>query len=91
MQKAEWIKSRANPLIKQVRALRQRKTRSETGLFIVEGIHHIGEAVEAGWHIDLLLYAPDLLVSTFAQRLIAGLIEKKVRCQPVTRDPRIDG
>ncbi len=46
------ITSLANPLIKKVRALRQHKTRAETGLFIAEGLHHVGEALEAGWEID---------------------------------------
>ena len=43
------ISSHSNPLVRQVRALRSRKGREKTGLFLVEGIHHVGEAVEAGW------------------------------------------
>jgi TrmH family RNA methyltransferase len=65
------ITSLSNPLIKQARALRQRKARLESGLFLVEGIHHVGEAVDAGWQVDSILYAPDLLTSDFARDLIA--------------------
>ena len=65
------ITSLTNPLIKKVRALRQRKSRAETGLFIVEGLHHIGEAIEAGWEIDSILYSPDVLTSDFARDLIS--------------------
>ena len=65
------IASLSNPLIKRARALRQKKTRSETGLFLVEGIHHVGETVEAGWQVDSILYAPDLLTSGFARDLIS--------------------
>ncbi len=65
------ITSRSNPLVKKARALRERKARAETGLFLVEGIHHVGEAVEAGWKIDSILYAPDLLTSDFARDLIS--------------------
>ena len=65
------ITSLSNPLIKQARALRQRKARAESGLFLVEGIHHVGEAVDAGWGVDSILYAPDLLASDFARDLIA--------------------
>ena len=65
------ITSRSNPLVKQVIALRQRKTRAETGLFLVEGIHPVGEVVEAGWDIESVLYAPDTLSSKFAQELIS--------------------
>jgi RNA methyltransferase, TrmH family len=64
------ITSLNNPLIKQVRALRQKKARQMSGSFLVEGIHHVGEVVEAGWDVDSVLYAPDLLTSNFARDLI---------------------
>jgi TrmH family RNA methyltransferase len=47
----------------------------------VEGIHHVGEAVEAGWDVESILYAPELLTSTFARELIARLGAKP---QPVS-------
>lgn len=62
-----------NPQIKQVRALKQRKTRQETGLFVVEGIRHVGEAVEAGANFSYLCYAPDLLKSDYALELVRQL------------------
>jgi RNA methyltransferase, TrmH family len=64
------ITSSANPLIKQARALRQRKARAEAGLFLAEGIHPVGQALEAGWSVEALLYAPELLISDFANDLI---------------------
>ena len=67
------ITSLSNPLIKQVRALRQKKARRESGSFLVEGIHHLGEAVDAGWRMESVLYAPDLLTSNFARDLISRL------------------
>lgn len=67
------ITSLSNPQIKQARALRQKKTRSETGLFLVEGIHHVGEVVAAGWDVEYVLYAPELLTSGFASDLISRL------------------
>ena len=80
----ELLTSLSNPLVKQARSLRQRKARVETGLFLVEGIHHVGEAAEAGWDIQSVLYAPDLLTSDFARGLIARLEAKNVRTQPVS-------
>lgn len=65
------IISLSNPLVKRVRSLRLRKARAETGLFLVEGIRHVGEAIEAGWDIDSILYAPDTLTSGFARDLIS--------------------
>src|SRR5512134_1207277 len=75
------IASLNNPLVKQARALRQKKARLESGRFLVEGIYHVGEAVEAGWDVDSILYAPELLTSTFARDLIAQLGTKP---QPVS-------
>ena len=63
------ISSHSNTKIKQVRALRQRKARQETGLFLVEGIRHIGEAVDAGADLEAIVYAPDLLHSEFHNKL----------------------
>ena len=77
----DLITSLANPLVKHARALRQKKTRTETGLFLVEGIHHVGEAIEADWKIESVLYAPDLLTSSFARELISRL---KIPPQPVS-------
>ena len=75
------IISPSNPLIKKVRALRQKKARVESGLFLVEGIHHVGEAISAGWEVDSLLYAPGLLTSGFAHDLLTRLADKP---QPVS-------
>jgi RNA methyltransferase, TrmH family len=75
------ITSLSNPLIKQARALHQKKARLASGLFLVEGIHHVGEAVDAGWEIESILYAPGLLTSNFARELIARLGAKP---QPVS-------
>jgi TrmH family RNA methyltransferase len=65
------ITSLSNPLVKQARALRQKKARLESGSFLVEGIHHVGEAMDAGWHVESVLYVPDLLTSNFARDLIS--------------------
>lgn len=70
------ITSLSNPLIKQARALRQKKSRAESGLFLVEGIHHVGEAISTGWEVESVLYAPDLLTSDYAKRLLSRLGSK---------------
>jgi TrmH family RNA methyltransferase len=71
--KKSLISSTSNPLVKRARALRQKKARRENGLFLVEGIHHVGQVVEAGWDIESVLYAPDTLTSRFAHDLISRL------------------
>ena len=82
----ELISSHSNPLVQQIRALRQRKGRDETGMFLVEGIHHVGEAVEAGWAIETLVYAPDQLASDFARGLVDEQSRRGVRCTALTPD-----
>ena len=75
----ELISSSANPLVKQIRSLRQKKGRDESGLFLVEGIHHVGVAAEAGWELETLVYAPDLLTSDFGLRLVEEQSRRGIR------------
>ena len=76
----DLITSRNNARVKQVRALRQRKARQESGLFLVEGIRHVGEAVEAGAELEALLYAPDLLKSAYARELVEAQQRQGLPC-----------
>jgi RNA methyltransferase, TrmH family len=57
----EMISSAANPLVKRVRALADRKTRRRESAFVVHGIQPVWQAVEAGADIEVLLVAPELL------------------------------
>lgn len=91
--KKPLITSLSNPLVKQARALRQKKTRRESGLFLVEGIHHVGEVVEAGWDVREILYAPDTLSSRFAHDLISRLNAERsgaqTTCVPQPVTPQV--
>ncbi|MCL4270274.1 MAG: RNA methyltransferase [Anaerolineales bacterium] len=80
----DMLTSTSNPFIKQVRALHQKKTRAETGTFLVEGIHHVGEVIEADWEVDSIVYAPELLTSGFAKDLLARVSRLDLRLQPVS-------
>jgi len=82
----DLITSTSNPFIKQVRALRQKKARTESGTFLVEGIHHVGEALEAGWEIEALVYAPELLTSSFAKELLERAGRLSLRMQSVSSE-----
>ncbi len=64
------ITSSSNPVIKLARSLRQRKNRDESGYFLVEGIHNVGAAVTAGWNISSILFSPETLRSSYANKLI---------------------
>ena len=80
----DLITSLANPLIKQARALRQKKARDESGLFLVEGLAHVGNLADAGWPLNCVLYAPERLRSDYGLQLLARLEQHGVRCQPVS-------
>lgn len=78
------ITSHSNPRIKQARVLRQRKQRDATGLFLVEGLFHIGEALAAHAMIDSLFYAPDVLDGDFARQLIDRAEAEGIACYETT-------
>jgi RNA methyltransferase, TrmH family len=65
------ITSAANPLVKRVRLLADRKHRRREGAFVVEGIQPVWRAVEAGWQIETLLVCDELLSSEPARAMVA--------------------
>jgi TrmH family RNA methyltransferase len=75
-----------NPHVKQVRKLQQRKEREATGLFVVEGIRHVGEAIEAQADVQYICYAPDLLASPYARELIARESARGLHCYALAPD-----
>jgi TrmH family RNA methyltransferase len=52
-------------------------------MFLVEGIHPVSEAVEAGWAIEAILYSPDTLTSNFAKDM---LIKVQAKTETVSAD-----
>jgi TrmH family RNA methyltransferase len=64
------ITSYSNPKVKFIRKLEQKKYRQETGLFFIEGLHTVGEAVQTAAPIVTLVIAPELLESDFGQSLL---------------------
>lgn len=78
----ELISSPANPLLKRVRKLRQRKHRDAEGALFVEGIAPVWQAAESGAEIETLLAAPALLTSERARGLVHSLAQ---RGTPVVR------
>jgi TrmH family RNA methyltransferase len=80
------ISSRSNPMIKEIRSLRERKQRERSGLFFVEGIRIVAEAAQVGAAIERLIVAPTLLTSRFAQEIVAAQREAGVPCLEVTAE-----
>jgi TrmH family RNA methyltransferase len=51
------VTSLANPIVKDIKALTQKKSREETGTFMAEGLKLVIDALELGWTIRTLVYA----------------------------------
>jgi TrmH family RNA methyltransferase len=83
---AEVISSAANPLIKRVRLLADRKHRRRAGAFVVQGIQPVWQAVEAGADIETLIVAPDLLRPPAAVAMVARQEERGVRVARVSAE-----
>lgn len=77
----EVITSAANPVIKRVRALGERKRRLREGAFVAEGVQPVWQAVEAGAEIETLVVAPGLLGGAAAAMVAA----QEARGVPVAR------
>ncbi|HSR84509.1 MAG TPA: RNA methyltransferase [Streptosporangiaceae bacterium] len=69
---ADVISSAANPLVKRVRGLEDRKHRRRESAFVVQGIQPVWQAVEAGAAIEVLIIAPDLLRHAGAAAMVAA-------------------
>ncbi len=80
------ISSAANPLVKRMRLLADRKHRRREGAFVVEGIQPVWRAVEAGWEIETLIVAPDLLAGSPAVGMVAEQEAKGARVARLSRD-----
>jgi TrmH family RNA methyltransferase len=58
---ADLITSAANPLVKRMRLLADRRHRRRESAYVVQGIQPVWQAVEAGAGIETLVVAPGLL------------------------------
>ncbi|MDT7773350.1 MAG: methyltransferase, TrmH family, partial [Pseudonocardiales bacterium] len=85
MTSAEVISSAANPLVKRIRSLADRKHRRREGAFVVEGIQPVWRAVEAGWDVETLVVVPELLPDSAAE-MVAQQRARGVRVAAVTAE-----
>jgi RNA methyltransferase, TrmH family len=67
----------SNPLVKQVRALRDKKYRRVEGMFLAEGLRILTEALGAGIVPEMLWYAPDSEDHSLVQQLIGATEGKR--------------
>ena len=80
------ITSTSNPRIKEIRALRQRKERAESGLAFIEGIRIVADALRHPGTVESLIVAPDLLTSSYAQELLQEQQAAGIPCLEVSAE-----
>lgn len=82
----ELITSHANPQVKRLRSLADRKHRRREGSFLVEGLQPVWRAVESGFDVELLVVAPELLRQPDALEMVEEERARGTRVLEVSRD-----
>ena len=89
------VTSLANPIVKDIKALAQKKTRDETKTFMAEGLKLVIDALELGWTIRTLVYAKaakgkpqveQVAAKTFAKGGLVLEVSEKVMSAITRRD-----
>jgi TrmH family RNA methyltransferase len=80
------ITSSANPTVKQIRKLRERKERQTSGLFYAEGLRIVAEAVQQNAPIETVIVAPELLTGDFGNHLVDEITAKHTPVLEVSAD-----
>ncbi|MHC4251606.1 MAG: TrmH family RNA methyltransferase [Planctomycetota bacterium] len=75
--------SDSGPTIDRIRALEARRRRDESGLFYIEGVRFVKQAVDSGATVEELVVARRLLRSPFGQKLARRLRRQGVPCTVV--------
>ena len=82
----DLISSAANPVVKRMRLLADRRHRRREGAFVVEGIQPVWQAVDAGADVEVLVVAPGLLGRSPAASMVAGQEAGGTRVARVTAE-----
>jgi RNA methyltransferase, TrmH family len=82
----ELITSTQNSKIKYIRSLKKKKYRDASQEYLIEGIHHLGTALESNVEISTICYSPDLLRSDYGKKLIVIGKNRKISMLPTTED-----
>ncbi len=69
------ITSTANPTVKLIRKLRDKKERRQSGKFFIEGLRIVGDAIAGGWQVEVLVYSPERMTSLFGQQTVQSFAD----------------
>lgn len=80
------LSSLQNPSVKEVVKLKNRKTRDETGLFLIEGYRELKRAIDSGVEIEKIFSCRELFLGENEEGLIQSSKAERVSCsEPVFR------
>ncbi|MBC7323884.1 MAG: RNA methyltransferase, partial [Moorella sp. (in: Bacteria)] len=68
----DLITSVTNRYVKLARSLKERSWREKKGLYLIEGIHLLEEARQAGIPLEVVLYSPQMFATSRGEQLVAG-------------------
>lgn len=72
--KVKEITSLSNPIIKDLRALSQKKNRNREGLFMAEGLKLVIDALDLGWMIQTLIFSKSQIANTAVESTAARTV-----------------
>ncbi len=80
------ITSTSNSQIKEIRKLREKKGRMESGLYYIEGLRIVIEAFKQNAPIEKVIFNNELLISENGREIIDKCAEKNIEILEVSRD-----
>ncbi|AKX94559.1 TrmH family RNA methyltransferase [Neomoorella thermoacetica] len=80
------ITSPNNRYVKLARSLQDRSWREKKGLYLIEGIHLLEEALQAGTSLEVVLHSPRIFTTSRGEKLVAGLQRAGYQCLAVTEE-----
>ncbi|ATP11670.1 TrmH family RNA methyltransferase [Bartonella henselae] len=72
--KVKEITSLSNPIIKDLKALSQKKNRNREGLFMAEGLKLVIDALNLGWKIQTLIFSKSKISNTAIENTAAHTV-----------------
>ncbi len=78
------ITSINNPIIKEIKSLKLKKNREELGLFFIEGLRFVSEALMESWHVKYVLMSDSFASNENNSQLISIIIDKNIKSFVVT-------
>lgn len=82
----ELITSAANRYVKLARSLQDRSWRAKKGLYLIEGVHLLEEALQAAASLEVVLHSPRIFNNPRGEKLVAGLQRAGYQCLAVTEE-----